>query len=102
MSNYASLLSFKLESLTYSNRYKMLPGESIDQQFLISNDGKVDWPIDTCFVFSGHENHMNAPEEIEIGPTPQGQDIQIEFRVTMPEEVKQERFIVEYEFRHQF
>lgn len=74
-----SLLSFKLEGLAYPNRYKMLPGETIVQEFLITNDGKVSWPDDTCFVFSGNDNHTNAPEEIEIGAIASGQEIKIEF-----------------------
>ena len=97
-----AMLSFKLESLTYQNRYKMRLGEQIVQSFVFSNDGKRGWPEDTCFVFSGQENHLGVVEEIYVGPLPPGQETAIDLPITMLEEVKQERFQIEYEFRHQF
>lgn len=61
------MLSFKLESLRYTNNYRVAPGETFEQEYVFVNDGSTNWPSDTTFLFSGSSNPLMLPEEIEIG-----------------------------------
>jgi hypothetical protein len=58
------MLSFKLEKLKYLNKHKMRPGETIVQEYTFINDGIVEWPEDTYFIFSAYDNPLDLPEEI--------------------------------------
>lgn len=61
------MLSYRLQSIKYQNKFKIAPGETIEQEFLFNNDGQVSWPEDTYFIYTGSSNTLNLPEEIKIG-----------------------------------
>lgn len=65
------------------------------------NDGQFEWPHDTYFIFSGHKNQLNVPEEIFIGEVPALESIGIQIQIKVPEDALEDRYCIEYEFRHQ-
>ena len=57
----------RLLSLKYPNNYKIKPGERIEQELIILNDGLSAWPKDTYLIFSGSNNLLNVTEEVFLG-----------------------------------
>ena len=78
----------------------MAPGETIEQEFVFTNDGSVSWPQDTFFIYSGGVNTLNLPEEIQIGDVTPLESIGIQIEIKVPIDSKEDRFQIEYEFRH--
>ena len=65
------------------------------------NDGQLKWPYDTYFIFSGRENQLNVPEEIYIGDVASFESIGIQIQIKIPTDAVQDRYTIEYDFRHQ-
>ena len=99
-SQLSEMLSFKLESLRYQNNYRASPGQTFEQEYVFVNDGTVPWPNDTTFLFSVTHNPLMLPEEISIGEVIEDEVICIQIMISLPKNVKHERYFVEYEFRH--
>lgn len=65
------------------------------------NDGFHKWPYDTYFIFSGRENKLQVPEEIYIGEVDTLESIGIQIEINVPADAAEDRYSIEYEFRHQ-
>ena len=95
------MLSFRIERLKYHNNFQVAPGETIEQEFVFINDGNLKWPYDTYFIFAGRENKLSVPEEIYIGEVDSFESIGIQISIKVPEDAAEDRYSIEYEFRHQ-
>ena len=95
------MLSFRIERLKYHNNFQVAPGETIEQEFVFINDGNLKWPYDTYFIFAGRENKLSVPEEIYIGEVDSLESIGIQIQIKVPEDADEDRYSIEYEFRHQ-
>ena len=97
------MLSYSLKSLKIPHNYRATPGETLEQEVIFLNDSSMSWFDDTCFVFVGNENLLELPEEIFIGAVPSMDSVGIQISIKIPElaELKaDQRFQIEYEFRH--
>ena len=94
------ILSYKLEFLKCPNNSVVKPGVTFEQDYVFINDGEIEWPSDTYFIFAGTDNALMLPEEIQIGTVAPNESIAITVVVTVPQDTQADRFSIDYEFRH--
>ena len=97
-------LSMCLKSIKYPNFFKLRPGEEIEQELVIQNDGMHTWPQDAYLIYTAQQNQLKVIEEIKLGAVEPKSCTEILIPIKMPLWFpdNQDRYILEYQMRYNF